>query len=80
MVMGGAPNTMLIGLRLDKGLSRRDAAQMIGISIDTLARAEAKGHYPRAENGFRIAKFYGLKYTDLWPIEESGPNTSKEAT
>lgn len=66
----------------------RSAAQQIGVSLDTLRRAE-RGAVPAPgrqgglgeDAAFRIASFYGFKPSELWPIPTEGISnpTSKEA-
>ena len=55
--------------RLNRGLSSRDAAGEIGVSQAILLRAE-DGKGVRPAHAKRIADFYGVKVTDLWPVEE----------
>lgn len=60
--------TRLEELRLNKGLSARQAAQQIGLARETLARAErGEGVHPGSAK--LIADFYGVKVTDIWPVE-----------
>ena len=55
--------------RVNRGLSLRAAAREIGVDWKTLRRAERGDHRPQARNAFRIARFYGLQVTDIWPLE-----------
>jgi transcriptional regulator with XRE-family HTH domain len=59
----------LIGRRRNKGLSVREAAIEIGISRETLARAE-RGDGVHAGTAKQIADFYGVLVTDLWPVDD----------
>lgn len=62
----------LEALRLDRGLSIRSAAKKIGIGPDVLNRAE-RGNMPRPDSAKKIADFYGLRVTDIWPIKDDPP-------
>ena len=60
----------LKALRLDRGLSARAAAGEIGLEQQTLLNAEKGAFTPRPENAKKIADFYGLKVTEIWPVEK----------
>jgi len=53
--------------RMNRGLSRRQAAAAIGIARATLIAAE-EGRGIHEASAKRIADFYGAKVTDLWPV------------
>jgi transcriptional regulator with XRE-family HTH domain len=55
--------------RLNKGLTTRKAAKAIGVTQDILLRAE-NGATPRPAAALKIAKFYDLAVTDIWPLPE----------
>lgn len=55
--------------RMNKGLSRRQAADAIGIARATLIAAE-EGRSIHAGSAKAIADFYGCKVTDIWPVDE----------
>lgn len=55
--------------RLNKGLSTRDAASEIGVSQAIILRAE-EGLGVRPAHAKLIADFYGVKVTDIWPVDE----------
>lgn len=57
--------------RLNQGLSRRQAAAAVGVTAKVLARAE-RGEGVHPNHAKLIADFYGVKVTDLWPLEHSG--------
>lgn len=65
--MTGAP--LLKASRLDKGLNIPQAAKAIGVTTDILQRAE-NGAQPRPKAAKRIADFYELRVTEIWPVEE----------
>lgn len=56
--------------RLNRGLSTRVASERIGISRQTLEDAEHGRRRPRPAAAKRIADFYGVLVTDIWPVED----------
>lgn len=62
------PHIELMELRINNGWSRADLAYRAGISEKTVRMAEA-GFRPGARIQFAIAKQFGKKPTELWPIE-----------
>lgn len=58
----------LAAARFNRGLSLRAAAEEIGVSEDVLMRAEG-GTRPFPANAKRIADFYNVQPTDIWPVE-----------
>lgn len=69
----GGPLGMMIDLRsqrLNRGLSISGASKEIGVTRDTLRRAEEGGPRPHPRNAFKIASFYGYRVTDIWPVED----------
>jgi len=61
----------LIEERLNRGMNSREAALEIGVTQAVLLRAEG-GDGVRPRHAKLIADFYGVKVTDLWPVEHSG--------
>lgn len=59
----------LIENRLNRGLSLPAASRDIGISRGTLRRAEA-GEMPSPASAKKIADFYGVRVTDIWPLSD----------
>lgn len=59
--------------RINRGLSLEAAAERMRVSRDTLDRAERGVTYPRASTAYRIASFYGLQVTDVWPLDSEVP-------
>lgn len=55
--------------RLNRGLSTRAAADEMGISQAILLRAE-DGLGVRPVHAKRIADFYHVKVTDIWPLDD----------
>lgn len=58
----------IVALRLNKGLSRRQAAKEIGIARATLAAVE-EGQMVHPGKAKLIADFYGVKVTDIVKVE-----------
>ena len=55
--------------RLNRGLSIKQAPEKMGVAAPTLGRAEdGEGIHPN--NALKIADFYGLKVTDIWPVKD----------
>jgi lambda repressor-like predicted transcriptional regulator len=59
----------LITARLDAGLSLRAAAREIGVPIWVIRYAESGGR-PQPQSAKRIADFWGLRVTQIWPVED----------
>jgi transcriptional regulator with XRE-family HTH domain len=57
-------------MRLNRGLSLREAADAIGVERRVLLRAELGTTTPHPGNGKKIADFYDKQVTDLWPLED----------
>lgn len=62
----------LRGERLNKGLTSREAARAIGVTQAILLRAE-DGLGVRPRHAKQIADFYGVKVTDIWPVDGNDP-------
>lgn len=58
----------LLGLRLNEGLSREQLAYRCGVSRETIRLAES-GFLPGPRVQFAIAKAFGMRPLDLWPME-----------
>jgi transcriptional regulator with XRE-family HTH domain len=58
----------IVAERLNRGLTQEDAAREIGIARATLDRAE-RGESIQVAKAKRIADFYGVQVTDLWPVD-----------
>lgn len=54
--------------RQNRGLTLREAAQQTGVEFTALQRAE-RGSRPYPATAKQIADFYGVKVTDIWPVE-----------
>ena len=61
-------NSVLVAARKNTGLNQRDAARKIGVSADILSRAE-NGAHPHLRAAKKIADFYGVMVTDIWPVD-----------
>ena len=63
-------NGVLRTLRLNRGLTVKEAAQRMGVPTTTLAAAERGERKPDPGNALAIASFYGQQVTDIWPVQE----------
>jgi transcriptional regulator with XRE-family HTH domain len=58
-------------LRINRGLSLRDAAKQMGLKEESILRNAEKGNnVPLPRNAYKIAKFYGYQVTEVWPEQE----------
>jgi DNA-binding XRE family transcriptional regulator len=62
------PNRELIERRINEGLSTVDLAARVGVSAKTIRMAEA-GFTPGPRIQFEIARVFGCRPLDLWPME-----------
>lgn len=51
--------------RINKGLSQKEAAKRIGISVDTLSNYERGKSFPDVPTIRRIEEVYGCQYRDI---------------
>ncbi len=51
--------------RVNKGLTQKEAAKMLGIAVDTLINYEAGKTFPDVPMITRIEKLYGLTYNEI---------------
>jgi transcriptional regulator with XRE-family HTH domain len=65
---GAKSMELLRSERLNRGLTLKQAAARMGISWKTLQRAEAGRSAPFPATALKIAGFYGLRVTDVWPV------------
>ena len=56
--------------RLDRGLTLDQLSEEIKVPKNTIARVE-RGTEPVPKTKLRIASFYGLKPSDIWPVENT---------
>jgi transcriptional regulator with XRE-family HTH domain len=56
--------------RIDRGLSLAEAGELMGVDRRTLNKAE-EGVMPQPAKAKRIADFFGVRVTDIWPVEDS---------
>lgn len=61
-------SSRLRAARLDKGLTIAQAAALIEVSEDTLARAELGQSTPHPPNAKAICDFFGFTVTEIWPV------------
>lgn len=58
----------LIALRVNEGLSREQLAWRCGVSRETVRLAE-DGFLPGPRVQYALAKAFGMRPLDLWPID-----------
>lgn len=68
--------------RVNKGLSQKDAAKIIGISVDTLGNYERGKCFPDVPVINRIEKVYSVSYADIifLPLNDGLTVTENAAT
>lgn len=57
--------------RVNRGLSLRRAGSQMGIAPNTLKQAENGSTTVHPGTAKKIADFYGVKVTDIWPLVET---------
>ena len=62
------PNTELVALRVNRGLSRVDLERLTNVSRESIRLAEA-GFVPGPLIQFAIAQAFDKQPLELWPIE-----------
>lgn len=55
--------------RRNRGLSQEEMAAEIGVTRRVLGAAE-NGAQPRGRNATKIARYFSVEVTDIWPVEE----------
>ena len=73
MVNSGSPKLSardLKATRLNMGLSVAAAAEAMGVARRTLVDVERDGRMPVPAAAKRIADFFGVQVTDLWPVDD----------
>lgn len=58
-------NISLKAARVNKKLTQKEAAKLLGISNNTLSKWENGKAFPSARRIVRITEVYGVKYDDL---------------
>ena len=58
----------ILAERLNRGLTITEVAEACDVARATLVKAE-EGERPFPAQAKRIADFYGVKVTDIWPLE-----------
>lgn len=64
--------------RLNRGLTLREAAAEIGVSVAALQRAE-HDHSLSPSNSKAIADFYGRQVGEIWPVEDRESTSTTKA-
>ncbi len=57
--------------RVSKGLTQKEAAKLIGVTVDTLANYEKGKTYPDIPILKRIESVYGVEYNELIFLPEN---------
>lgn len=55
--------------RINRGLTISEVAETCDVARSTLVKAEG-GEMPQPPQAKRIADFYGVRVTDIWPVPE----------
>jgi len=55
----------LRAIRINKGVTQEEAAQNIGVSVETLANYEKGNTYPDIPILKRMEVYYGVSYNDI---------------
>lgn len=58
----------LTAARINAGLSQRQLAQKVPVGLETIRRLE-RGEGAHPENAKKVADYFGVKVTDLMPLE-----------
>lgn len=66
-----APRFDLRSARLNAGLSQRELAEEAGVPLVTIQNLEAARGGARPSNAKRLADYFGIKVTDLIPVQEA---------
>jgi len=66
----GAAAVDLTELRLNRGLSQAAAARAAKVNKSVWGRAES-GERVSPANALKIANFFDLQVTDIWPLEST---------
>lgn len=57
--------------RLDRGWSAEKLAEEIGVTPHVIYQLEATSRRPQPENAFKVAKYFGMKPSEMWPTVEA---------
>lgn len=57
-------------LRLNAGFSPEQLADEIDVSNVTIRTAEKTGRRPQPQTAKKIADYFGLAVTDIWPVKD----------
>lgn len=60
-------------LRVERGLSRQELAEALGINYQTVGYVERGDYYPSLELAFRIGEFFGLPIEAIFSREPFKP-------
>lgn len=65
--------------RINVGLTQKEAAQRIGVRVETLAKYERGKTYPNVPVLKQIESVYGIEYKDLIFLPDNYPLRVKDA-
>ena len=66
--------------RINKGLTQREAALLIGVSVPTIANYEKGASFPDVPTIMKIEEVYGLPYSEInfFPPKKVNQRSDKE--
>lgn len=63
----------IAALRLERGISRKDLAEIIGVNFQTVGYLEREEYNPSLDLAFRICQYFGLPVEFVFSIEPMKP-------
>lgn len=70
---GSGLHTRLRLIRTDRGVSRKDLAEAVGVHYQTIGYIERAEYSPSLDLGLRIARFFDLPVESLFALEPFPP-------
>lgn len=65
-------------MRIDKGLSKKQLAQKIGVSYQSINKWERGEVKPQVAQAFKLANFYGIKPREIFNIFDNNLKASND--
>jgi putative transcriptional regulator len=65
-------------LRVEKGISRQELAEKVGVNYQTIGFIERGDYSPSLELAFKFAEVFSAELTDIFSDEEFKPLLSKK--
>lgn len=65
-------------LRVNRGLSIAQLAKETGVPEHVIRYTERTGARPRPDSALRIASYFSLRVTDIWPSRGNGNNNGHD--